>query len=78
MQKKTNKTNGRKSVRFEKVCDGKGQPIRGLWKRGSRYYAQITLTRPDGSKKETKLTLEATNLSEARLALRKLLQFFPG
>ena len=67
MQKKTNKTNGRKSVRFEKVCDGKGQPIHGLWKRGSRYYAQITLTRPDGSKKETKLPLEA------RLALRKLL-----
>ena len=54
MKKQTNKTNGRKSGRFEKVCDGKGKPVRGLWKRGSRYYAQITLTRPDGSKKETK------------------------
>jgi site-specific recombinase XerD len=73
MKNKTCKTNGRKSVRFEKVRDGKGNPIRGLWKRGSRYYAQITLTRPDGSKKETKLALEATNLSEARLAHRKLL-----
>ena len=73
MKNKTCKTNSRKSVRFEKVCDSKGKPLRGLWKRGSRYYAQITLPRPDGSKKETKLALEAANLSEAREAHRKLL-----
>jgi len=72
MKHKTNKT-ARKTSRFEKVCDGKGKPIRGLWKRGSRYYAQITLPRPDGSAKETKQPLEAKNLTEAREAHRKLL-----
>ena len=73
MKNKTNKTTGRKSVRFEKVRDGKGKPIRGLWKRGERYYAQITLPLPNGDKKATKLALTAKNLTEAREALRKLL-----
>lgn len=72
MKKQTNKT-PRKTGRFEKVVDGNGKPIRGLWKRGSRYYAQITLPRPDGSAKETKQLLEAKNLTEAREAHRKLL-----
>jgi hypothetical protein len=26
-------------ARFAKVCDGRKQPIRGLWKRNGRYYA---------------------------------------
>ena len=28
---------------FSKVLDGRKQPIRGLWERNGRYYAQITL-----------------------------------
>ena len=73
MKKKTNKTPGGKSGRFEKVYDGKRNPIRGLWKRGKKYYAQITIAFPDGEKKETKRPLNAANLTEARESLRKLL-----
>src|SRR4030095_4513149 len=28
---------------FAKVLDGRKQPIRGLWIRGARYYAQLTV-----------------------------------
>ena len=72
MINKTNKT-GRKSGQFEKVRDGKGKPIRGLWKRGQKYYAQVTLTRPNGEKGGVRVPLNAANLSEAREAYRKLL-----
>ena len=67
------KTSGKKPKRFEKVFDGKRQRVRGLWKRGDRYYVQMTLTRPDGNKKATRVALQATTLTEARDAYRKLL-----
>ena len=49
------------------------KPIRGLWVRGRKYYAQMIVSWPDGSKHETKVPLKATNLTEAREAHRKLL-----
>jgi integrase len=32
--------------RFEKVKDGRRQPVRGLWKRGERYYARLAVENP--------------------------------
>jgi len=71
--KTTKKTSGKKPKRFEKVFDGKRQRVRGLWKRGDRYYVQMTLPRPDGNKKATRVALQAKTLTEARDAYRKLL-----
>jgi len=73
MTNKTRKTSDNKHNRFKKVVDGKGKPIRGLWARGSKYYTQMVVARPDYTKHETKVPLKATNLTEAREAHRKLL-----
>ena len=31
---------------FAKVVNGRKQPVRGLWRRGDRYYAQLTVEDP--------------------------------
>ena len=45
MKNKARKTSDNKHNRFKKVVDGKGKPIRGLWVRGRKYYAQMTVSR---------------------------------
>lgn len=46
----TNETGGESRVAhvatFAKVVDGRKQPIRGLWIRGERFYAQLTVENP--------------------------------
>ncbi len=44
----TNQVEGksRHAAKFTKVRDGRKQPIRGLWKRNDRYYAQLTVFDP--------------------------------
>jgi hypothetical protein len=43
---------------FAKVLDGRKQPIRSLWIRGDRYYAQLTIENPvDGSKSVKRIPL---------------------
>ena len=39
---------------FAKVVDGRKQPIRGLWIRGSRYYARLNLENPITGVKKTR------------------------
>ena len=34
------------AVTFAKVVDGRKQPVRKLWRRGDRYYAQLTVEDP--------------------------------
>lgn len=34
------------ALTFAKVLDGRKQPIRGLWIRGSRYYARLSVETP--------------------------------
>ena len=34
------------AAKFTKALDGRKQPIRGLWKRNSRFYAQLTVFDP--------------------------------
>jgi integrase len=45
---------GQSAARFEKVKDGNKQPIRGLWKRGERFYAQLRIENPISGVKKTK------------------------
>ncbi len=43
---------------FAKVMDGRKQPIRGLWIRGERFYAQLTVENPvDGTKRVRRIPL---------------------
>lgn len=39
---------------FAKVMDGRKQPVRGLWKRGERYYAQLNIENAITGVKKTK------------------------
>jgi len=39
---------------FTKVLDGRKQPIRGLWVRGGRYYARLTVENPITGEKATR------------------------
>src|SRR5437868_9353616 len=64
-------------ARFRKVQDSRGHPIRGLWQRNTRFYAQL---RVPGKKSVTKVCLldssgaPARTPVEARIALHNLLQ----
>jgi integrase len=43
---------------FSKVLDGRKQPVRGLWERNGRYYAQLTVENPiTGEKKVRRVPL---------------------
>ena len=47
---------------FAKVLDGRKQPIRGLWERNGRYYAQLTVENPiNGEKKVRRVSLKAAD-----------------
>jgi len=52
----TGSGNGHNShvLTFAKVLDGRKQPIRGLWIRGHRYYAQLTIENPVNGLKKVK------------------------
>ena len=53
----TNRVSERQShspATFAKVVDGRKQPIRGLWIRGERYYAQLTVEDPNTGAKEVR------------------------
>ena len=41
-------------AKFAKVIDGRKQPIRGLWIRGDRYYAQLTVEDPSTGVKQVR------------------------
>src|SRR5688572_11542938 len=61
---------------FRKVRDSRGRPIRGLWQRNDRFYAQF---RVPGKKSSTKVCLKdhlgapVKTVAEARAALHELL-----
>src|SRR6267142_859957 len=39
---------------FAKVMDGRKQPIRGLWQRNGRFYAQLTVENPLSGEKRVR------------------------
>ena len=49
-----------------KVVDRRGNPVRGLWLRGNTYYARIAAKDLNGIKRDRRLALDASNLSEAK------------
>ncbi len=59
---------------YQRVCDERKRPIRGLWIRGQRYYAQITLEDPaSGQKQVRRVALEnAHTPAQAKAALETL------
>lgn len=58
---------------FAKVLDGRKQPIRGLWLRGERFYAQLTVENPvDGTKSVKRIPLEAVTQAQAVAAMESL------
>jgi len=60
---------------FQKVFDGRKQPIRGLWVRNDRFYARIAVENPENGKKEVRRVPleEAHTVAEARMSLNQLL-----
>lgn len=64
---------------FSKVIDGRKQPIRGLWQRGDRFYAQLTIEDAfTGEKKTRRVPLTngddqpVQSVAEARDAMARL------
>ena len=58
-------------LRFNSARDARNRKVRGLWKRGDRYYLQ---TRVPGEKSARKIPLLATTLTEAKEEMAKLLK----
>ena len=64
-----------RSPKYKKVLDERKHPIRGLWRRNGRYYAQITIEDPNsGIKRVKRVPLEeATTNAQALAKLQELL-----
>jgi integrase len=60
------------AVRFVVVTDSRKRKIRGLWKRGDRYYAQLRMEVEGGQTKPKRIALKATTLEQARAELEKI------
>ncbi len=58
---------------YQKVRDGRKQPIRGLWIRNNRFYARLTVEDANtGTKNVRRVPLEVKTVAEAVAALKKL------
>ena len=60
------------AVRFVVVTDSRKRKIRGLWKRGDRFYAQLRMEVEGGQTKPKRVALKATSLDQARAELEKI------
>jgi hypothetical protein len=68
-------TRQHRSAAYQRVVDERKRPIRGLWVRNSRYYAQLTIEdQHTGQKKVRRIPLEGVaTSSQARQKLQDLL-----
>ena len=66
------------AVRFVAVTDSRKRKIRGLWKRGDRYCAQMRMEVEGGQSKPKRIALNAATLDQARAELEKVLTEKPG
>lgn len=58
---------------YEKVIDGRKQPVRGLWRRGGAFYARFMATDQAGRKRDVFRSLsDCQTVPAAKEALRKL------
>jgi integrase len=67
-----NDTTSDHAVRFVAVFDSRKRKIRGLWKRGDRYYAQMRMEVEGGQTKPKRIALDAATLDQARAELEKV------
>ena len=51
--------------KYQKIYDGRKHRVRGLWKRGDTFYAQLSLPDADGNKRVRRVTLEANTIASA-------------
>jgi integrase len=60
---------------FQKVLDGRKNPIRGLWQRNKQFYARFSVEDPSNGRKEVRRVplKDVETVAEARKALNKLL-----
>jgi integrase len=58
-------TRGVSKYRFKKVKDARGHAVRGLWRRGTRFYAQLRVTDAAGATRSVRVPLEAATPAEA-------------
>lgn len=56
---------------FQAVFDSRKRKIIGLWRRGSRYYAQLRIDLGNGRTAPRRIALDADNLDQAKAALEK-------
>lgn len=70
----TGSTRQHSGATYQKVRDDRKRPIRGLWIRNGRYYAQLTLEDPHtGQKQVRRVPLEkATTAAQARYLLHEM------
>ena len=57
---------------FKRVKDRRGSPIRGLWKRGRKYYGRIIIKQPGKPGVDKRVGLDAGTVSEAKAELQRL------
>ena len=55
-----------KRLKFIKVLDGRKQPIRGLWKRGDKFYARLAIRDASGNEQDKRVPLSALTVADAR------------
>jgi integrase len=58
-----------RATRFEAVVDSRKRKVRGLWRRGERYYGQLRVDLGNGYTSPRRVALRANTLEEARAAL---------
>jgi len=61
------------AVKYQKVYDGRKRRVRGLWKRGDTFYAQLSLPDADGNKRVRRVPLEANTTASAADELRRMM-----
>ena len=67
----SNKKSGDNGPSFVAVFDSRKRKIPGLWRRGTRYYAQLRVALGNGTTAPRRLPLEASNLDEAKAELER-------
>jgi integrase len=66
-----NGQNNANGAKLEAVRDSRNCKVRGLWKRGDVYYAQLRVDLGNGRKSPRRIRLDATDLRSARAALER-------
>ena len=61
------------AVKYQKVYDGRKRRVRGLWKRGGTFYAQLSLPDADGNRRVRRVPLEANTTASAADELRRMM-----